>query len=109
MGDEVQMELPDKVEPALPTRPACTRCGRCCLSSPCWEVPSGTGVMVELDGAPLHVCPHLSLHKGVATCAVYYRKPPEARTGQCGNGVRDEFPWSLERVEQFLTERRRCG
>lgn len=100
LGDEAIVELANREqEPEL----ACSRCGRCCLCSPCWELSPGTEVMVGFDGAPLHICPHFSLHKGVATCAIYNER---LQTGSCGNHLRDEFPWSIERVERFLTERR---
>ncbi|MFW9876267.1 MAG: hypothetical protein ACFFG0_24485 [Candidatus Thorarchaeota archaeon] len=57
----------------------CERCGKCCLSSPCFYIPIGKEKYK--DGK--HDCPYFSIKNKIAACAVYDKI--KSKDGRCTN------------------------
>ena len=50
----------------------CTRCGKCCLTAPCFAIPLNKEKHTIINGVKIHICPHLTFDiENLAHCTIY--------------------------------------
>jgi hypothetical protein len=79
----------------------CSRCGQCCLASPCFEIPIGKERYKIVDGIRIHVCKHLSFRKKQATCDLI-RLGKVKVTGECSSAKRDSYHFNISKIRKRL-------
>ena len=68
----------------------CTRCGKCCVSAPCFYIGFGDEVMIEMNERKIHKCPYLSFSGKIAKCDMLCKNQNHL-TGKCSSGAKYDF------------------
>jgi len=61
----------------------CERCGLCCLTAPCFEIPIREERFFEIEGTKVHFCRYLSFENEIASCLLLAQR--NHKTGICSS------------------------